>query len=483
MTPVVSLADTYVVIADTSHEISSAKMTFSIDGVNAAEIQLAVGRSPTGGGVDYDFERGSYSEVVVNGRVMFSGFVDDIVPDVIQSGAVSIKVRIVGKFSWLASGTLQSASVTPKSYLDVDIAPPFGGDGEDGLGTYDLDYKLAATDFALALRESLIRVATDTTLVNVDSITEAIVENFGITTNQLAAAILSQMQGTLTWRDEAVESDMHYGALDVINNALKRDYYLDSFLGKLTKIGELLKFSVYEGVDKLVMFPQLYVASSTNAAIIVPNTYSSTSTALINYIQYSGVVIAASGSQAPQDGVEIDEVMGLFKMPGNTAGINTATGRVHVAPATPVMVSLDGAALFGDDGKAPRVPEPLSNRVIGDSFAKNLCFEMNYERRGYSVYHPYIKTDLGPSTTVQIKLPSIDGVSDAAGGTSIYGMIRSVTIGIDANHQVASTAYEISHCRSNVQQRIIDSVSVAHPFWSDRWAGCDLFGNPRPVVG
>lgn len=468
----INAADFVVTLNGTTRSIANLKLSLTGDGVNAALVELSAGFYEGASIADtFTFVRGSPATISANGRQIFQGYVDDVVPGNMSAGTFNLQVSLLGRLSHLASGTLQSNSLTPKCFDDLAISP-FGQ--YNGESLYQLRTNSVGSELWPELARLLTQIATDTRAVP-SSVTSEIQSLFGSSTNQLAATLLGEIEGTLVWNASARQIATNVAL--VLNQLMLQNWYYDAFLNKIINIGQLLRYSIIELNDKLIVTPYLPFFPSSEAAALLPSTYSTSSTSLQNYVQYSGCLITNGGARTTK--ASEDLVVGSYKMSSVSTAVGPAVGRVHVAPAPPVLSTLGGQDPFTPLGQQAKTFTPVAGRTLGDCYAKILCWEQNYERRTYQVSFPYIKTDISPLTPVRVRLPPLPGASDAADGSSIYGSVRRVTIAADASRGFAATSFEIGFVRSESQQQTIDSDWTGHPIWTDTWRGADIFGQRR----
>lgn len=482
-------------------ELQGFQATYQANGINVCQVILAVGkRDGQGASVSLNIEQGAEARVTCTKKfgqetfedvpgvnpnaftkdgsfLLFDGVVDDFGPTTLRSGVFALEVRLFGRLVYLASGTLETSNIMPKSYWDVNVAYPFGA-GEDDREFIETGeaLSLGTEGFLSALRNAFIRVASQgASPAPPGSLTRIILDNFGSSLNQEAVNVLGALEGQLLWRGSVVDA---VPAMVVhFNEQLRANWFYGSFLEALIRLGEQLMFSIVENGEGIAVVPY-HPFTTDNQKRLVASTWDSFQWVLDNYSNYAGVVLTESQGNEPRrphtgEGL----VAGL-------ARINAFRyGRVHVGPAPSFMATISDSMRFGanDEARVTGSAEQI-RAMFGDGYAMIKALELNFESRRCRITSPVLRTDIGPLSNVQIEFPQ--GSVLAATDLALYGSVQAVTISIDAARKYAQTIYDVGYVRSrNQQRRIIQAISPSHPFFDRPYSGERLDRSPAPRPG
>lgn len=466
------------------YDLQGLQVTFSANGVPTCVAILSVGRSDgTGAAVDVDFFRGDSARIVATCHVtasnapngfaalgeanyrnfnkggtfqLFDGVIDDYGPATLTAGQFAIQVRMFGRLSLLASGTLQSSSIVPKSYMDTSVAFPLGGGRDDNA-------LLIRTTEALAdLWSAIIRPMRAITQASggpSGGVAETITSLFGSDLNGVAYDVMGSIVGNLPLKGSM--EGLLPGVVDRFNTYMMRDFLYESFFNRIVSFGEMLWFSVLETGLGIKVVPYQPFFTRTEATTLYPNTWSSFSQLPANYSNYAGAVLVdGNGSSSEKLGSGEDLVVGKFKLP------NASLGQVHVGTVPDFFAGKSNAMDTGGEGV--RATTGVLPSTLGDDLAKLLTLHFNYQSRKVRVASPGFRTDIGPLEAVKIAFPNIPEVVSATNDFAVYGSVQSVTISLDAGSGTAETVYDVGYVRSSQQQDEIDTVmgSGEHPFFT-----------------
>lgn len=482
-------------------ELQGFQATFQANGVNVCQVILAVGRregdnlSVAAANIEQGaearveftkkFGQEAFEDVPGNPGAftqdtsfdIFTGVVDDLGPTTLRSGVFAVEVRMFGRLVYLASGTLETSNIMPKSYLDVNVPYPFGQGQDDreliGVGEA---LSLGSEGFLAALRGAFIRVASEgASPAPPGSLTRTILDTFGSSLNTEAVLALGELEGQLFWRpivlDAVPAMVVHF------NEQLRANWFYGSFLESLIRLGEQLMFSVVENGEGIAVVPYHPFTTDNRKRLIAPH-WDSFQWVLENYSNYAGVVLTESQGNEPR---RPNTGEGLI---AGLARINAFRyGRVHVGPAPGFMSTISDAMRFGgnDEARVTGSAEQIRS-MFGDDYAMIKALELNFESRRCRITSPVVRTDIGPLSNVQIEFPQ--GSVLAATDLALYGSVQAVTISIDAAREYAQTIYDVGYVRSrNQERRIIEAISPVHPFFSNPYTGQRLDRSPAPTPG
>jgi len=495
------------------YELQGLQITYQANGVNVALCTLAVGRSETNDLVNLDIDQGAEMEIVFQSTFgeevssttgnagipiageenfgvlirdnkpfkLFQGFVDDWGPTTIRSGAFAVQVRCFGRLAALASGTIQTSSIIPNSYMDTLVSYPFGQGREDP-GFINIREALGSNGFWPSLQGALQRVAATAPTqadISSSSITAEVWDNFGIDVNGAALQTFPDIQGQMPWRGPVIPSVP--GIIYHLNEQLRSNWFYGSFLQAILQLGEQLKFSIIEHGEGIAVVPHhpfwARNISQGRIAELRPNSWDSFQWVLEGYNSYAGSVLVLSNGQEPAiPGSGEDLVIGLGKVPG------FELGRVHVGPAPGFMASATAAMEEGlsDEARATGGPA-VARAAFGDTYALLQALDLNFQKRRCRVTSPALRTDLGLLRATVVRFPDIPEITSGSDTSQfgVYGTIQAVTLAIDAARGHASTTFDISHVRSlNQQSQIIDALTPPHPFFASNYTGGRLDQDP-----
>ena len=492
-----------------TYQLQGVTCTFQANAINVAKVTLAVGTNSEGEIVDLNIERDAKAQIVIQstfgeevsstqpttngiqnlgsygdyGRlikdnkpfVLFEGTVADNSPANISFGKFSVTVTLFGRLNQLVSGTAQTSSLTPKSYMDVQVAYPFG-QGEDDPGLIRVGEALSTAGFWPAVRGALQRVAAvgpSAGAISANSVTQTIFDNFGLDLNAKAINSLQGIDGQLDWHPSiaGVVPAMVYH----FNEQLRANWFYGSFFNTIMQLGEQLSCCVIENGEGVAVVPHHPFWSRTdNYRHIYATTWSGFQwTNKGEPANWAGVVLVEStANENEQQGTGDGLVVGLGKIP------TAEFGQVHVGPAPGFMSAPSNALRHGlsEEARSTGGGEAL-RQLFGDTYAKLMALDLNFSWRSCQVVCPFVRTDIGPLSAVEVhypEVPEITGGSDTT-GFGVYGTVQSVTIAIDATANTAQTIFNIGYVRSLNQQRgIVEALSLPHPFFTTNYTGARL---------
>lgn len=475
MSTAVCSFDLKLVIGLGIYDLANVQVQFAANGVNVALVTLAVGTSKTGRIPNINFARGDTAKIGVTGgyitstdgkqRVLnsaeytlFEGVVDDIGCN-LSFGSFGMQVRLLGRLAWLASGTLQSSSLVPKSYLDADVVwnQNLGTNAKDEKEEAKkiIDVKKAYSSFWQALQECLVNIAKDTK-APAGSITKEIQTLFGTDTNWRAAEILSGIKSNLFWKLQTKE--IIDGIVESINTLFGADWMYESFFNRIVSIGEMLHFKILEIGSVIHVVPHVPFFLKTQAYVIYPETYNSITPNNGGYVSYKGCVLASGANK--------DNITDASLIIGKYKRTDSNLGQVFVGTA-PLFLCATGYPQFHDPSADKSRSFTAKLDKLGDEFAKITCWDMNYEKRGLTVSCPMFRSDVAPLTAVRVDFPQITEIQYGVDTPALYGCVQKVTITADATRQIANTTFEVSHVRSYIEQKgEIDRNFAGHPLWT-----------------
>lgn len=472
-----------------TYQLQAVQASYGANGINVCLCTLSIGRAEGGGTVGIQFNRGDEVTVTVSNATvlsepanslydfltadtftLFKGVIDDFGPSNLQFGTFSVTVRIVGRLSRLASGTLETSNIVPKSYHDVAVGWSMGA------GLRDPDqFDLSAESLWPEMRSVFNSIAVNNLAAPGDTITAAIIELFGTSVNAVAASVISDISGTLNWNSFA--SDMKEGIIGHMNQMMQSHWFYESFFNRIVGFGEMLRFAVIETGMALRVAPYHPFFRRSDAKIVPARTIHNIQWSPAARKNYAGTLLTTSSGADTENTSGDDLVIGAYKMLGNPFG------QVHVGPAPPYVVTMTPAMSEGLDG--PRSVLRAGTSEVGNRLAKIMTWELNYGNRRMSFSSPLLRGDIGPLEAVRVDFPNVEEIQAGVDTPAVYGSVQRVTVSIDAMRQYASTTYDLDYVRSYAQQRNLidpDLGAGEHPFFNTNYIGGRLdFVQPRGV--
>jgi hypothetical protein len=497
-----------------SYPLLGATVTFAVNGVPTAQIDMAVGSNSPGinNAINIDFEQGDEIKLrVINSSfdnpftpsgsfVLFTGIVYDVGPSDVSYGSFAVRITATGKSSWLNSGTLQSSSIVSHSLADMGSI----GDmlASAGMSKFTIDSELVVKNgLGPEVVGLMQKIATDKEALD-NSLSKFLQERFADGPNKLADTLLGNIEydndgvkfKTVSADDgEDITVNFIDGVTEQINNLFSGDADMSSFLQRLITIGELTNAVFIETANRLLFVPSIPFIKSTDCKTISGDSYNSIQGHLrsdgpIN--RYLGCVIV-SGDGRVAAGIDNEGLIGGFydRTAGNSISplgsavvsgnsLQPKQGVVLILPPPPI---LSAAITVGDnlqeDAANGRNLTSVFSLGLGNELAKLLCWLKTYEPQTYTVGCPYLRTDICPGTHVRVLYPNVPEIQAGADTAAIYGYTQSVTISVNSAQQTASTSYEIGFARSsNQQHKEIDKAYVGHPIFTSNWKGGRIVG-------
>jgi len=500
--------------AGLSYPVVGATITYAVNGVPSAQIDLAVGSNSghIGSSLDLNFEQGDEIKLrVINGSfdnpytpfgsfVLFTGIVYDIGPSAVSYGSFAVRLTAVGKSSWLNSGTLQSSGVLSHSLQDLGAVGDMLATGS--MNKFRVDAEATLRDgLAPALIRVMRSIATDKESLK-NSLSEFLQKNFGDGPNKLADALLEAIKfdnSGMKFRTvtdnagENITENFVTGVIEQLDNLFSGDADMSSFLQRLISIGELTNAVFVETASTLYYVPSIPFFKSTECTTISGDSYNSIS----NQIQTDGPVnrflgcVLVSGDGRVGAGVDADGLIGgvydrsrgtqLSPLGGgvfNPSGV-AKQGVILVLPPPPILSAAIGVGdNLSQDEAAGRNLASVFSRELGDNLAKLLCWLKTYQPQTYTVSCPFLRTNICPGTPVRVLYPNVPEIQSGVSTAAVYGYTQSVTISMNAAEQTASTTYSIGFARSHYQQhQEIDHAYTGHPIFTNNWRGAGLLGS------
>ena len=430
-------------------------------------------------------------------HLMFDGVIDDGGPSNLSHGRFNLRVIIVSKLIYLATGSLQFAGL-PSGYL--------AGGAINVMNSQEypikIDADLAKKDFWAALQAAYIQTVEwkDVSGGNTNAL-QAFRDEFGVRRATANANLLREIKGVLPG---GVFSDtsMVYAVTVYINAELHYDLGRQSVLQRIRALSEDFHFALVEnGLGYAVVPYTPFVPQDVIAKTITPDTIysiqwnnqSSDSIAGLVFIDNleGSLFTPKTNSRTPN----LDYiVLGSYKRPSSPMPTNDVDpngdglGMILPFPA-PTWLSETGAR---PETRA-QVPEVLGRiqtnadlRKFGDPYARELALKKSYVGRSLVVECPF-RMDIGVCSPVKVVYPDVagTGLADAA---AIYGAVEGVSILLDAPSKRAVTVLEIMYARSAQQQiQDIDPGPIGpdsgvpaylHPIWAKPYLGARLDEHP-----
>lgn len=459
----------------------SVDLTMTINGLNKASVRLPVGNweinnQPN----DITLTRGATASILVaypglaGSTRIFTGVVFDYVPAASvkgHEGQLALEVILYGRLYEITTGTLHSGQTAPSSYLDANVywktASTTAGEERRPARVNDVD---ARADFGKALLTSMLELARGSYSPS-DSVSEFIKDKFGDNVNAAALAVLNDIDPKLYFRNFTARSRVIDGVVYRINDMTTGDWGIKSFSERLNYLGGLMYFSLLETGDHIYLVPFSPFFESNSAKVIVPEEYTSIIAGQAPQgtpLNYKGAVLTASVGTAQRD----TPVAGYYVAPRSSGG------RVFVSPIPNIYVKTAVDTTADATAQGPRTSLDVSPD-LANNLAKYRYWEERYRGRVYYVSCPYLRLDIAPLTPVRVQTPRSNEVQAALGSATLYGLVTSVRIHLDATQGVAETLFEVGYARNQVDQEQLISAEAQHPLWTFNWKGSTVSGNPR----
>lgn len=460
------------------------------------EVDRDVGSAATGA----DSREGRSLLLKKGTHVLFDGVVDDGGPSNLSHGRFNLRVIIVSKLIYLATGSLQYSGL-PSGYLGGGLANllnnsfPIGIKGDPGI-----DFWQSIKDCYLRIiniEESLIGVANTNAL-------GAFIQEFKLQGKRstVNAAMLNQIGGGLPG---GVFSTTPMGRVVTayFNAELHYDLAQQSILQRIKALAEDFHFALIEnGLGYAVVPYTPFVPRSAIKATIWPDTVYSTqwtshSTATLAGLAFVDNLRGTLFASARSDGQSAATfaVYGAYSRPGTPIPTNpldpngNALGMLMALPAPTWLSGQTGKSNTAAVVEAARNSFYINElRKFGDPYARELTLKQAYMGHSLTVECP-LRLDIGVCTPVRMVYPDVAGTGliDAA---AIYGSVEGVSIVLDAASKRAVTVLEIMYARSDQQQaQDVDpgpfgsyagGTSDLHPIWATTYLGARLDEPPTP---
>jgi len=436
-------------------------------------------------------------------HVLFNGVVDDGGPSNLSHGRFNLRVVIVSRLLYLATGSVQFDGL-PSGYV--------GGGLANLLNTefpIVMDEETARRDFWEAIRATyteLIKIEESNVgdlsngSTSFDALT-AFLQEFGTQRSTANATLLAEIKGALPG---GIFSDtaMSYCVTRYFNAELGYDLAQQSILQRIRALGEDFHFALVEHGTGYAVVPYTpFVPRSAITQVIWPDTvygvqWSSQSTATIAGLAFIDNPYGSVLHEGRPDGEQASTyaVFGAYKRPGTPNPLNPvdpqgdALGLILPLPA-PTWISGRLGRREADSvvtlGLTANPTEEL--RRFGSPYARELALKKCYMGKALTVECP-LRMDIGVCSPVKVVYPDVagTGLQDAA---AIYGAVESVSILLDASSKRAVTVLEVMYARSEQQQiQDIDpgpigpdspgSPAYLHPIWAEAYLGRRLDEHP-----
>lgn len=493
---VTSFTARFVVVDGGTYSIESANMTFSGTGMNTMSVVIAVGISDPAVFPGIFFSRGQEARLLItDGRIisrtnndvygslfpnaldLFRGVIQDFGPVQLSPGVFALQVIVHGRALWLASDSLNAAGIKANNYTDTTAI--YGGAFDGVLPPYQLDLPQFQADAALAFKTAFLSIANalsnpasaDAYLAP-GSVAEKITLFFGGDANSEAVQVLTDLTGSLIWRDMSTNQgnlDATARVVDAIferiNEALTYDWSGETYYSRYQNLGSVLYFRLIEVSADIRVVPYTPFFRSSDAYPILPNTYASVRWVSQGSASCRGVALTAGqGTDVEADAL----ILGMYQMRGSP------TGAVYVMEAPSILMSNNVPNnIQSDTGEAARsVTAAIGD--LGAVFAKFYTWANNYQSRELEVSCPTLRTDIGPLEAVRIDFPVTPDIVANVGTIAMYGSVMSVSIALDASRGTAVTSYRVGFVRSYEQQTAEidpDLGDNEHPFFTSNYIG------------
>ena len=468
----------YLVVDGAVVPITACHISFEVDGASVADCELAVGGANITGGATVttlDYPRGTPAQIHVvldnsliggsdyvpasGDNEVFNGYVDDCGPGSLSSGSFGVEIRLFGQLSRLDDGTLQASNYTASAWTDFSTPSPTSYGGALRL------FPGLDQDFAQAYLAGTLGIATDKNSWAQSQAGLLVASQLGFTPNTAVAGILKDITGKFTWADR-VEPGVRLNVAQLIEDWHRTSFRMTSWYGRFRQVGQLLGCRLIEDPQGLQWVPFTPFQNSTVATYkaILPSTYTAIAREVRDARQYSGWVLS------PSQGAANFSVLtsGVWRRPGEAPGV------IQITDAPPYMRSTFGNTYTSSESQdaSEGFPSPSIVQSIGNLAAREVGLAANYMPRSYMVASPFVRTDLGLLTPVEIIYPDLHGVPTPP---SIYGVVLGISISISSSPGSAVTRLRVGYARTASQQTLeVDDEPTPHPLWDSGYAGRSL---------
>ncbi len=426
---------------------------------------------------------------------LITGIVDDGGPSDLANGKFNLRVVIVSRLLYLATGALHFSN-TSAAYLRTTELMDITNNGWAG----SINLEIFRQDFWKGISDAFVKVlhAQSKDVNGIQNQFVQFLAQGGVSAESVLSTIakpgtiaalnaLALIQGKL---DGGVfKDDMARVVWSYLSAEFHKDLAQQSMLSKIQALADDFFFAVVEHGNGIGVVPYTPFAPTDLHKPIWPSTFIRASWVTQSTAVVAGLVfidnpngpIGIAGDTNPST-----TILGGFRREGVIQAKNTidpngnSVGLFTTLPAPAWLKADIGGINKGD------------LRYYGDPYARELALKQTYVGRLLAVDCP-LRMDIGLCTPVRLVYPAIAGTPiDEA--TAMYGAVEGITLILDAAAKQAGTQLEIMYVRSKQHQaadveatrftRLASgkkSSAFQHPLWAEAYAGRRL--DEHPVVG
>jgi hypothetical protein len=427
-------------------------------------------------------------------HTLINGIVDDGGPSDLANGKFNLRVVIVSRLLYLATGALHFSNTSASHLYTTDLMENLNNKwaGAIDQNKFNEDFWGGITDtFAYVLRTQgrdvngtqnqftafLADVGIDAKTVysvTAQPGTVAALNALALIQGKLKAGIFKGNMARVVW--------------SYLNTAFHIDLAQQSMLSKIQALADDFVFAVIEHGTGIGVVPYTPFAPTDLHKPIWPSTFLRASWITQSTAVVAGLVFLDNpngpGLVNKTDGQAT--ILGGFRRPSVIQAKNTidpngnSVGLFTTLPA-PAWLRADIGGLSLTD-----------LQYYGDPYARELALKQTYMGRLLAVDCP-LRMDIGLCTPVKLVYPTIAGTPiDEA--TSMYGAVEGITLILDAAAKQAGTQLEVMYVRSKQHQAAdIEATrftrlaarkkgsAFQHPLWAEAYRGRRL--DEHPVAG
>lgn len=426
---------------------------------------------------------------------LITGIVDDGGPSDLANGKFNLRVVIVSRLLYLATGALHFSN-TSAAYLRTTELMDITNNGWAG----SINLEIFRQDFWKGISDAFVKVlhAQSKDVNGIQNQFVQFLAQGGVSAESVLSTIakpgtiaalnaLALIQGKL---DGGVfKDDMARVVWSYLSAEFHKDLAQQSMLSKIQALADDFFFAVVEHGGGIGVVPYTPFAPTDLHKPIWPSTFIRASWVTQSTAVVAGLVfidnpngpIGIAGDTNPST-----TILGGFRREGVIQAKNTidpngnSVGLFTTLPAPAWLKADIGGINKGD------------LRYYGDPYARELALKQTYVGRLLAVDCP-LRMDIGLCTPVRLVYPAIAGTPiDEA--TSMYGAVEGITLILDAAAKQAGTQLEIMYVRSKQHQaadveatrftRLASGKkggAFQHPLWAEAYTGRRL--DEHPVVG
>ena len=429
---------------------------------------------------------------------LITGVVDDGGPSDLANGKFNLRVVIVSRLLYLATGALHFSNTT-SAYLRTDELVETTNNSYEG----SIDFEIFQRDFWAGITDAFSFVLNHQAQdkFGLQNAYVRFLADGGNDAAAEAAQSYSAVPGTVAAKNalDLIQGSLKGGIFnetmaEVVHGYLSAEFHKDlvqqSMLSKSQALADDFFFSIIEHGAGIGVVPYTPFAPTDLHKPLWPSTIIRASWVTQSTSVVAGLVfIDNPNAQVGEAGSDTSAVsiLGGFRRKGVIQAKNTidpngnSVGLFTTLPAPAWLKSpLIGRVTDGD------------LRFYGDPYARELALKQTYVGRLLAVDCP-LRMDIGLCTPVRLVYPTIAG-TPIDEGTSMYGAVEGITLILDAAAKQAGTQLEVMYVRSKQHQaadveatrftRSSDgqrSITFQHPLWSEAYRGRRL--DEHPVAG